>query len=291
MTSSAALHTNCDVIDLRADTARIFNIQRYSLNDGRGIRTVVFFKGCPHRCPWCANPESLSGRLQIVRRQSKCLHCAVCTQSVDECPSGAFEQIGRDVTLDALEKEVLKDEIFFRVSGGGVTLSGGEVLMQANFATRFLARLRQWGIHTAIETAGDAPAQKLLPLARQCDEVLFDLKIMDSQRARTLLNINLPRVLDNLRQLVEEGITVTPRLPLIPGYTLDEENFRRVLAVLTPLRLKTLHLLPFHRYGEPKYALLGREWCMHNVAAPTGEVTEALKQRAERDGFQVVIGG
>lgn len=145
MTLSAAPRISCEVIETRADRARIFNLQRYSLNDGQGIRTVVFFKGCPHTCPWCANPESMSPRIQTLRRQSKCLGCARCQQDVAECPSGAWEQIGRDMTLDNLLQEVLKDEVFFRASGGGVTLSGGEVLMQAEFAARFLQRLRQWG--------------------------------------------------------------------------------------------------------------------------------------------------
>ncbi len=144
MTLSAAPRISCEVIETRADTARIFNIQRYSLNDGQGIRTVVFFKGCPHTCPWCANPESMSPRIETVRRESKCLHCATCLQDAEECPSGAWENIGRDVTLEELEREVLKDEVFFRASGGGVTLSGGEVLMQAEFAARLLQRLKQW---------------------------------------------------------------------------------------------------------------------------------------------------
>lgn len=130
-------------------------------------------------------------------------------------PLGAFERIGRDISLDALEREVMKDDIFFRTSGGGVTLSGGEVLMQAEFATRFLQRLRLWGVSCAIETAGDAPASKLLPLAKLCDEVLFDLKIMDATQARDVVKMNLPRVLENLRLLVSEGVNVIPRLPLI----------------------------------------------------------------------------
>lgn len=123
MTLSAAQRISCDVVETHAEVARIFNIQRYSLNDGRGIRTVVFFKGCPHRCPWCANPESISPKIETVRRESKCLHCAPCLRDVDECPSGAFEPIGRDVTLEELVSEVMKDDVFFRSSGGGVTLS------------------------------------------------------------------------------------------------------------------------------------------------------------------------
>lgn len=119
MTLSVGPRISCDVVEARPDVARIFNIQRYSLNDGAGIRTVVFFKGCPHRCPWCANPESISPKIETVRRESKCLHCAPCLRDADECPSGAFERIGRDVTLDELEREVMKDDVFFRSSGGG----------------------------------------------------------------------------------------------------------------------------------------------------------------------------
>lgn len=292
MTSFAAPRISCEVVEPRSDeVARIFNIQRYSLNDGQGIRTVVFFKGCPHTCPWCANPESISPRIETVRRKSKCLHCAPCLRDADECPSGAFERIGRDITLDELEREVLKDDIFFRTSGGGVTLSGGEVLMQAPFATRFLQRMRRLGIQCAIETAGDAPASRLLPLAKACDEVLFDLKIMDAVQAREVLNLNLPRVLENLRLLVSEGISVIPRLPLIPGFTLSTENLQCALTLLTSLGIKQVHLLPFHQYGEPKYRLLGQTWSMKDVPAPSAQEVAALREIAECAGFQVTTGG
>lgn len=274
MTSSAGQRISCNVVETRRnDVARIFNIQRYSLNDGEGIRTVVFFKGCPHLCPWCANPESISGKIQTVRREAKCLHCAKCLRDADECPSGAFERIGRDISLDALEREVMKDDIFFRTSGGGVTLSGGEVLMQVEFATRFLQRLRLWGVSCAIETAGDAPASKLLPLAKLCDEVLFDLKIMGATQARDVVKMNLPRVLENLRLLVSEGVNVIPRLPLIP------------------LNIRQIHLLPFHQYGEPKYRLLGKTWSMKEVPAPSSADVATMREMAERAGFQVTVGG
>ncbi|MEB4674311.1 [formate-C-acetyltransferase]-activating enzyme [Enterobacteriaceae bacterium G50] len=291
MTLSAAPRTSCEVMEPRANTARIFNIQRYSLNDGQGIRTVVFFKGCPHRCPWCANPESLSPKIETVRRESKCLRCVRCRQDAEECPSGAWENIGRDVTLEQLERDVLKDDIFFRASGGGVTLSGGEVLMQAEFATQFLQRLRQLGIRTAIETAGDASFSRLLPLASACDEVLFDLKIMETERAREVLNINQPRVLKNFRQLLAAGIKVIPRLPLIPGFTLNDENVTQILAFLAPLAVQEIHLLPFHQYGEPKYHQLAKVWQMAGVAAPTEQDIAPLREKIERAGYRVVMGG
>lgn len=291
MTLSVGPRINCEVTETRADTARIFNIQRYSLNDGQGIRTVIFFKGCPHTCPWCANPESLSPKIETVRRNSRCLHCSPCLQDVDECPSGAFEHIGRDISLASLEREVMKDDVFFRSSGGGVTLSGGEVLMQAPFATRFLTRLRELGVQTAIETAGDAPFSRLWPLAQQCDEVLFDLKILDEAQSRDVLNINLARVLTNLRLLRENGVKVTPRLPLIPGYTLNEVNIAKTIGILKSLSFSELHILPFHQYGEPKYGLLGRTWAMKAIPVPDDNEIAAIRIMAEQAGFKVTTGG
>ncbi|MBW7984468.1 [formate-C-acetyltransferase]-activating enzyme [Enterobacillus tribolii] len=297
MTSSVAPRISCNTLyddgDARPgqDTARIFNIQRYSLNDGGGIRTVVFFKGCPHICPWCANPESMSPRIHTVRREAKCLHCTPCLNDADECPAAAMERIGRQVTLDELLKEVLKDDVFYRASGGGVTLSGGEVLMQAAFATRFLERLQALGIHTAMETAGDAPANTLTTLAGHCNQVLFDLKIMDPQLARTILNINQQRVQENFALLVARGIDVIPRLPLIPGYTLSEENLRRALDFLAPFKLKELHLLPFHQFGEAKYRLLNRDYAMRDVPAPDEQEITPLREMAQAAGYHVVTGG
>ncbi|WP_409422111.1 [formate-C-acetyltransferase]-activating enzyme [Pseudaeromonas sp. ZJS20] len=291
MTSYVAPPTSSEVIPLRAETARIFNIQRYSLNDGQGIRTLVFFKGCPHRCPWCANPESISGRIQFVRREARCLHCTPCLRDAQECPSGAFEQLGRDVTLGELEQTLLKDEVFFRSSGGGVTLSGGEVLLQAEFASRLLASLRRQGIHTAIETAGDAPWPRLLSLAQQCDEVLFDLKILDAEQSRQLLRLDLDRVLANLAALVRAGIRVIPRVPLIPGFTLTPANLERIFARLTSLGLTEVHLLPFHRYGEPKYTLLGKRFQLAGVAEPDPQTVAAVVAEAEALGLRVTLGG
>ncbi|MGL5387076.1 MAG: [formate-C-acetyltransferase]-activating enzyme [Enterobacterales bacterium] len=298
MTSSAVQRINCSLITpgfsratYTEPQARIFNIQRYSLNDGQGIRTVVFFKGCPHSCPWCANPESMSGKIHRVRREAKCLRCQPCLNDAQECPSGAMELIGQNITLEALLQQILKDEVFYRTSGGGVTLSGGEVLMQAEFATQLLQRLQALGINTAVETAGDASQAHVLALAEHCDQILFDLKIMDADAAKSQLNINLPRVLANFTALVQHGVNLIPRLPLIPGYTLSTENMAQVLAFLAPFGLQEIHLLPFHQYGEAKYTLLGREYAMRGVAAPTEQEIAPLQAMAQQAGYRVIIGG
>lgn len=270
---------------------RIFNIQRFSLNDGQGIRTLVFFKGCPHGCPWCANPESISPRIQTIKRQAKCLNCPTCQQDPVECPSGAMEYVGEDVTLPDLMARLMKDEVFFRSSGGGVTLSGGEVLMQHAFASKLLQALQALGIHTAIETAGDAPLPRLISLTDHCDQVLFDFKIMDPSVARSVLRINQPRVLANFSALAARGVTLIPRLPLIPGYTLTRENIVQVLDFLHPFRLTLLHLLPFHKYGEAKYSLLGTTSPMNRIPIPGPEEIASWCSFIEEQGYTVTLGG
>jgi pyruvate formate lyase activating enzyme len=295
MTSSAAQRISCNCVESGRvppePEARIFNIQRFSLNDGQGIRTLIFFKGCPHRCPWCANPESISPRIQNVRRESKCLHCRHCLNDADECPSGAMERIGETIGLSALLERILKDEVFFRTSGGGVTLSGGEVLMQHDFARHLLQRLRALGIHTAIETAGDVPCEHLLRVAEHCDQILFDLKIMDITLARKILNMDQSRVLKNFAALAKRGALLLPRLPLIPGYTLDCDNFQAILNFLAPFQLPELHLLPFHQYGEDKYALLGKPYLMRHIPVPDTAEIARFQTVAIRAGYDVHIGG
>ena len=272
--------------------ARIFNIQRYSLNDGNGIRTVVFFKGCPHRCPWCANPESISRHSIVVKRKSKCIKCKFCCNDVDECPSKALEKIGYDIHIDELIKQILKDEIFFRTSGGGVTLSGGEVLLQAKFAYQLLKRLKQLGINTAIETAGDIRFSDFLSVASQCDEVLFDFKIMDQEKAMKTINLHLDRVLNNFRQLYHHNINLIPRLPLIPQYTLFEDNIMKILSFLKEFnRIKVIHILPFHKFGESKYELIQQNYEMKDIAEPSPKEIDEIKKLIENHGYSVVNGG
>ncbi len=182
MTLSAAPRISCEVIDTRADRARIFNLQRYSLNDGQGIRTVVFFKGCPHTCPWCANPNQFHPGIQTLRRESKCLRCTRCQQDVADCPSGAWEQIGRDVTLDNLLQEVLKDEVFFRASGGGVTPSGAKCSCRPGLPPAFSSACASGDPHRHRNRGRQRFLTAFLPVAEACNEVLFDFKIMEPGR-------------------------------------------------------------------------------------------------------------
>lgn len=294
MTSFAEQPMSCNTkkaVDTTEDTGRIFNIQRYSLHDGSGIRTVVFFKGCPLSCPWCANPESRSHRTTFLRREAKCIDCDTCAMDVEECPSGAWEQVGTDMTLDEVIAEVTKDDVFFNTSDGGITLSGGEVLTQPKFAIELLSQLKALGFKTAIETSGHGNTKLLLKIGQLCDEVLFDFKIMDAERAKTVIGLNLELVLDNFRQLVEQGVNVIPRLPLIPGYTLDLINTDRVLHYLRPFKLSKIHLLPFHQYGANKYQTLGMEYLLADVPVPSKSEVESIRQHVAAHGYHVIIGG
>ena len=274
---------------------RVFNIQRYSLNDGLGIRTVVFFKGCPLSCPWCANPESRSPKQQVIKREAKCIQCEECVldtgESIDECPSGALERVGKEMSYDEIIAEIEKDSVFYRTSGGGVTLSGGEVMAQAPFAIELAKRLKGLNYPVAVETTGQGNARQLLALGELCDEVLFDFKIMDPERAKTVTGMDLPTVLNNFTSLVEAGITVIPRLPLIPGYTLDLINVDKVLRFLQPFDIEEIHLLPFHQYGANKYTSLKMNYLLKDVQVPTSSEVDAIRRHVEAAGYRVIIGG
>ena len=207
--------------------ALILNIQRYSLHDGAGIRTIVFFKGCPLKCPWCSNPESISFKPQKVKMESKCIHCKHCSFDVDECPTGAITQFGKYMTVEEVLTEVQKDMVFYRTSKGGVTLSGGEVLSQSAFAKELLKQLKSLGINTAIETSGQGNTQSLIEIAAYLDLILFDLKIMNEKKSKQLLGADITLIKSNIKTLVEMHKKVIPRVPLIPGYTLDESKYKR----------------------------------------------------------------
>lgn len=279
MTSSIAQHINCEP----QMEGRIFNMQRYSLNDGTGIRTVVFFlKGCPLACPWCANPESRSHKVEYVIREAKCIHCDICPKTVEDCPSGAYERIGTDMTVDEVMKELKKDAVFYFTSNGGVTISGGEVLAQAPFAIELLKRLKAIGIRTAIETTGFGSRTQLLKMAALCDEVLYDFKIMDAAKAKEIIGIDLELVLRNFKAVVSSGVKVIPRIPLIPGYTMTISNLEKILAFLKPFELKELHLLPFHQFGASKYETLKMEYKLTNTKVPSVSEVEAYKNTANR---------
>jgi len=226
----------------------IFNIQRYSLNDGSGIRTIVFFKGCPLRCPWCSNPESQ--KMEIEEMKSNV--------------NKDIKIVGKWYTVDEVIKEVLKDEIFFTTSSGGVTLSGGEILTQGEFITELLKELKENMINTAIETCGYGSTEVFRKMLPYIDTVFFDLKIADK---------------------------VIPRFPYIPEYTDDIENINEILKIIRNFNLKEIHILPYHNYGMSKYEQLNRKYDLEDIEIPKKEKIEEIKRYVEDKGFKVLIGG
>ncbi|BDU74092.1 glycyl-radical enzyme activating protein [Mesoterricola silvestris] len=270
---------------------RIFNIQRFSLHDGPGLRTTVFMKGCPLDCAWCHNPESQSPSPEPVFQEGLCIRCGTCHPFPEEakaeaCPTGARRMLGRDVEVDELVEEVLRDRIFFDESGGGVTFSGGEPLLQAGFVARALAALRARGVHTALDTCG-LPALHLPETAAQADLVLFDLKHMDGPAHRRLTGVDNAEILEALSALGRVHPQVRVRMPVIPGLNDDEANLDATARFVAGLPGARLDLLPYHATGSAKFARLGRDYALGEVLPPTPERMEQLAQRFRNHGIQV----
>lgn len=253
----------------------VFNIQRYSIHDGSGIRTIIFLKGCPLRCPWCSNPESQGA----VRPTSWEKH-------------GEKVTIGHWMSVEEVLQEVEKDEVFYRTSNGGVTLSGGEVLMQADFAAELLEAVQTLGINTAIETTGALPLKQMMKVLPYTDQVLFDLKIMDPFQARQIVGENLPLIKRNLEKALKiPTLRVIPRVPLIPGYTTKYENLLAIRDYCLELGIKEIHILPFHQFGSGKYERLKRDYLLKDVPLLTQKEIDDIKRIFTAGGIKTVITG
>lgn len=269
----------------------IFNIQKLSIHDGPGIRTTVFLKGCPLKCLWCANPESQGKEPEVACFPLRCTGCGYCR---DICPSGAIgrdlsidrevctqclkcgeecyaegkKTIGRSYTAKEVIEEVIKDREFYEKSGGGVTFSGGEPLMQWDFFMECLRLCKEAGIHRAVETTGMTSEEKLLKAASFLDLVYFDLKHMDEKKHNLLTGVSNSQILKNFRKLTSIHRNVTARIPVIPGCNDEEENIRQTAAFAAECGAAGLELLPYHRLGVGKYTSLGREYCLTDREEP-----------------------
>lgn len=284
--------------DMGADSrATVTNVQRYSLHDGGGIRTVVFLKGCPFRCPWCCNPENLSFESEVSFKERLCIHCSprvngrLCEKPVEDCPTGAKELLGRERGVDDLLDEVLRDRVFYEESGGGVTLSGGECLSRQRFAIDFLTRCKQAGIGTAVETTLAVPLEDAAALVSATDVFLVDFKIADRARSLRVTGID-PEVRDaNLRVILGMGARVIGRMPIIPGYTDGEENVASIIASLCDLGIDRVDVLPFHQLGEGKYESTGRAYACAGMRQLTADDVASVVQTCELAGLKVVVSG
>ncbi len=248
----------------------IFNIQRFSVNDGPGIRTTVFMKGCPLSCWWCHNPESRQFGKQILNGK----------------------QMGEDYTAGQLLSEIEKDRIFYDESGGGVTFSGGEPLAQSDFLIKMLEVCKEAGINTAVDTTGYAGLDLIEKIGTRADHILYDLKLMDPVEHLKYTGVSNSEILENLDYLLKNGSRVIIRIPLIPGITGTEENINRMLEFLLQYKNRPeINLLPYHRIAEGKYGKYGLIYKMQGVKELTNEEISGHKAFFEEAGYKVKIGG
>lgn len=293
-------------LDLATTTLCITNVQRYSLHDGGGIRTVVFCKGCPFRCPWCCNPENLSFTPEVSWKERLCIGCAMrangqrdangcpCDTAPDQCPTGAKELMGTTRTLKNLLDEVERDLVFYEESGGGVTLSGGEALAgpdRQRAVTALLAACHARGIQTAIESTLATPLEDVRALAEVCDIFLIDFKIADRTQSLAVTGID-PAIRDeNIKRIQACGGRIVARLPIIPGYTDDLENVRANARRACELGIDRADILPFHQLGEGKYDSLGMDYQCRDLPQLTDADMQEAVRVCEEAGLKVVIHG
>lgn len=283
------------------NTGTIFNIQKFSVNDGPGIRTTVFLKGCPLRCQWCANPESQHIRPELFHDPAKCLHCrhceTVCDQHaihwtngfhadpcigcgkcVKECPTGSLRLEGYESTIEAIMQEVLQDTPFYEESGGGLTLSGGEMASQPEFSKALLKAAKENGLDTAVETTGYAPKDAFITILKYTDHVLFDVKHYDETKHKEGTGVSNRIILENLKAAAKTS-DVLVRIPVIPGFNSTLEDARNFSHLFNNIGISCVQLLPFHQFGQNKYGLLHKDYAYEN--------TKALHEEDLRDFQQV----
>lgn len=275
------------------DKGIIFNIQKFSIHDGPGIRTTVFLKGCPLKCKWCSNPESQLEKIQVLYDQSKCIHCQSCVnicpqkaisiisehihidfnkcigclECVNNCPAKALSHEGEYKIVSDIVDICLQDKDFYEESGGGITISGGEGMSQPQFLKTLINELKKHDLHIAIETTGHVSSQTFQELASQLDLLLFDVKHYDSKKHYEGTHVYNDQIISNLKWAIENGINVLPRIPVIPDFNASLEDAKGLANLLISVGAKKVQLLPFHQFGEKKYELLNKEYLFKNKKA------------------------
>lgn len=295
----------------------ITKIQKYSIHDGDGIRTTIFFKGCPLKCIWCHNPETQSFQTQLMVHQDRCVGCgkceAICPQHaiyretgttvtdfslcntcgtcMDSCNLNLREIVGKEYTVDELIKEIKKDEMFYEESGGGVTLSGGEVMASdINYLEALCKKLKRIGISIFIDTCGHAPYESFERLLPYVDTFLYDIKIMDSQLHQKFTGSDNVLILSNLEKLYAAGARIYLRIPTIKGINADETSMKKIICYLQYKKINPaqIYLLPYHSTGSVKYEKIGLTYEGNGLARPTEEELIFLVELFKASGFSQV---
>jgi len=299
-------------------TGLIFDIRKFSIHDGPGIRTTVFFKGCPLSCWWCHNPEGQSFDAELVDRLSRCIRCGTCVLAcqqgavqlvndipitnralcllcgdcVEECAADARQIAGREISVQEVLDEVQRDLPFYETSHGGVTFSGGEPLSQVEFLYEVLKACKQIELHTSLDTSGYAPWDHLDMIREYVDLFLYDLKLVDNEQHYRYTGVSNQVILDNLEKLSNNGHRIVVRVPLIPGITDSQHNIQAIGGLVSGLgNVERVDLLPYHTSAEGKYNRLGLEYEMGGTTMPDETQVLELAETLEGFGLTVNVGG
>ena len=288
----------------------IFDIQRYSIHDGPGIRTIVFLKGCPLRCIWCQNPEGQNFYPEVGYNSIKCISCGMCVQicpndslklesvnridyqscntcgkCVDECYAEALIMFGRKMTVEDVITIIEKDRPFYHKTKGGITLSGGEPIMQKLFVQKLLMECKIRGIDTTLETSGHFNWQDIAPLLKYLDLILFDIKLIDNEKHQKYCGVSNEKILDNAQKLAKLAKKLIFRIPIIPGVNDGMKNIQQTCSLIKETGIKELHLIPYHKLGHDKYRILGRIPSDKNIKPINEKSIEFIKKRVQDEGL------
>lgn len=295
----------------------IFDLKKYATDDGPGIRTTIFLKGCPLQCPWCHNPEGQISTFELIFRNKKCIGCDECVKACptgavsfvgkrlaidrklcglcgkcsEKCPTEAIGIVGKEMTVREVMKEIEKDMPFYEESNGGVTFSGGEPLLQLDFLAELLQECKKKGIHTAVDTCGFASREAYDRIMDDVDVFLYDIKLIDDKKHKKYTGVSNKPILENFKRLATRGSKIWVRFPVVPGINDDDRNVTETGRFMQNQGVENIHVLPYHKAGTEKYKNLGRTYRLRKLESPSDKKMILMKRKLQAYGLKVRIGG